>query len=255
MRSQVKRVLRFFGYEIKKLRGPDPGIYDEDGLTSRHYHDFLSDPRFLKAYTRGQKAAGKDYHFRWRVYVATWAAEMALKLPGDFVECGVNRGFMSSAIMEYLDWNSVQKKFYLLDTFKGFDDRLISEKENKSDLMKYYRERLDSDFYVMDLEPVKQNFNEWRNIILVQGTIPETLSKVDCRQIAFLHLDTECLLPDIATLDSLWDRITPGGIILMNDYAYSSYRAYKSGMDEYIAKFNVRILTLPTGQGFLIKPG
>jgi len=37
-------------------------VYDSDGLSSVHNHDFMSDESFLKAYNRGIKAAnGVDY--------------------------------------------------------------------------------------------------------------------------------------------------------------------------------------------------
>jgi hypothetical protein len=56
---------------------------------------------------------------RWRVYTACWAASHAVNLPGDFVECGVNRGGMALTIMEYLNFNSLGKRFFLLDTYCG----------------------------------------------------------------------------------------------------------------------------------------
>jgi hypothetical protein len=70
-----------------------------------------------------------DYRIHWRAHIALWAAFSARTLEGDFVECGVNRGFMSSAIMEYLDWDSLGKTFYLLDTFAGLDRRYVTEQE------------------------------------------------------------------------------------------------------------------------------
>ena len=33
--------------------------------------------------------------------------------------CGVNAGFLSSAIVRYVDWNKLHKRFYLVDTFTG----------------------------------------------------------------------------------------------------------------------------------------
>ncbi len=65
------------------------------------------------------EAAGQDYGWHWRVHVGLWAAASCASLEGDFVECGVNRGFLSSAIMEHLDWDKTGKHFYLLDTFNG----------------------------------------------------------------------------------------------------------------------------------------
>src|SRR4029079_9184251 len=74
----------------------DQSIYDQDGLRTIHNHDFMRQPNFVRAYDRGIKAAGSDYNWHWRVHVGLWAAFLASKLPGDFVECGVNRGFLSS---------------------------------------------------------------------------------------------------------------------------------------------------------------
>ena len=102
------------------------GTYDQDGLKSVHNHDFMHEPRFCRAYARGVIAVGSDYQWHWRVHVGLWAAFSASKLDGDFVECGVNRGFLSSAIMEDLDWDRLEKTFYLLDTFTGVEEEMIS---------------------------------------------------------------------------------------------------------------------------------
>jgi len=92
----------------------------------------MDDPLFRKAYARGVRAAGQDYNWHWRVHVGLWAAACASRLDGDFVECGVNRGFLSSAIMVYLDWDSLGKQFYLLDTFRGLDERFVSAEDEKA---------------------------------------------------------------------------------------------------------------------------
>lgn len=42
-----------------------------------------------------------------RVHVGLWAAQNAISIEGDLVECDVSRGFLSSAIMNYLNWNAV----------------------------------------------------------------------------------------------------------------------------------------------------
>jgi len=114
----LKRMLRSAGYELFNTRNR----YAEDGLLTVHNDHFRKDPRFRAAYDRGvQASAGVDPHFAWRLHAALWAARTAVKLPGDFVECGVNAGFMSSAIMRSLNWSDVGKQFYLIDTFAGPD--------------------------------------------------------------------------------------------------------------------------------------
>lgn len=88
---------------------PGPNQYNQDGLTTIHNHDFMDSPAFQAAYERGVTAAGTDYNWHWRVHTGLRAAATASKPSGDFVDCGVNRGFLSSAIMQFLDWDRLGK--------------------------------------------------------------------------------------------------------------------------------------------------
>jgi hypothetical protein len=100
--------------------------YRTDGLASIRNSRFLADRKFLEAYARGVAAAhGRDSHWYWRVHIGLWAAGTALRTPGDFVECGVNYGCLSSAIMHRFNWNSLERRFWLLDTFGGIDQRFL----------------------------------------------------------------------------------------------------------------------------------
>lgn len=227
--------------------------YDQDGLRSAHNHDFMRDPRFLAAYERGVVAAGADYNWHWRVHIGLWAAATALPLPGDFVECGVNRGFLSSAIMQYLDWNKVGKQFFLLDTFRGLDPRYVSKAELDDGVLEKGRVALESGFYVVGADSVRANFSEWRNVRIIEGSIPDTLSQVDARRVAFVHIDMNCSPPEIAALSFLWDRLVPGAMVLLDDYAYCGYEHQKEAMDEFAKSHLVTIASLPTGQGLLIR--
>src|SRR5438270_12110754 len=95
--------------------------YMEDGLITRHNADFLNDPKFAAAFAKGKATCSwGNMDPRWRVYTACWAAAHAANLPGDFVECGVNRGGTALVIMEYVSFNSLNKKLFLLDTYCGF---------------------------------------------------------------------------------------------------------------------------------------
>jgi SAM-dependent methyltransferase len=236
------------------LMAPPVDTYDQDGLSSIHNHEFMTDSRFQQAYERGIQAAGEDYRWHWRVHVGLWAAACAAKLPGDFVECGVNRGFLSSAIMFLLDWDQTGRIFYLLDTFKGIDERFLSDADREQGVIARNARDVASGFYTFDVNSVRKNFAEWKNIKIVAGSIPETLSEISSRQIAFLHIDLNCSLPEVAAADALWDRLSPGGFVLLDDYAYHGFRSKKLGMDEFAKRRGVEILSLPTGQGLMIKP-
>jgi len=77
--------------------------YAQDGLYTLHCADFMRDEHFAKAYAAGEATgswSGAAVH--WRVYVACWFAERASSLEGDLIECGVNRGGISRAIVSYM---------------------------------------------------------------------------------------------------------------------------------------------------------
>jgi SAM-dependent methyltransferase len=229
-------------------------LYDQDGLRSIHNHEFMDDPAFRKAYERGVRAAGDDYRWHWRVHVGLWAAACAARLEGDFVECGVNRGFLSSAIMEYLNWDSLGKHFYLLDTFRGLDERFISTGDRASGVLEKNRKSLASGFYVRGIEEVRTNFSQWKNVSMIEGSIPETLPQVRAERIAYLHLDLNCSMPEIAAIQCFWERLVPGAFVVLDDYAYHGYLSQKIAMDRFSQEKSIEILSLPTGQGLVVKP-
>jgi hypothetical protein len=231
-----------------------PGSYAQDGVVSVHDHEFVEDPAFAAAYARGVAAAGIDYLWHWRVHIGLWAASVASRLPGDFVECGVNAGFMASSIMRYLDWNQLGKDFYLLDTFSGLDPRYVSEAERADGILDKNAKMLEAGFYVTDVAAVERNFAEWPRARIIAGSIPETLARVGAKQVAFLHIDLNCAPPEVAALEYFWDRLAAGAPVLLDDYAYLGYHQQKVAMDGLARRLGVRIASLPTGQGLLLRP-
>lgn len=246
----VRRGLAQMGWKLERIEKRVTDEYSEDGLHTIHSYNFIDEARFKAAYARGMEATGKDYMFRWRVHVALWVGRQVLGLEGDFVECGVNYGFMSSALMTDLDWEKRGKTFWLLDTFDGLDEAQVSEAEKKAGLLKHNL----GDFYVRGVESVKRNFAEWPSSKIVVGRVPETLSEVTCDKICYLHLDMNCVQPEVAALEHFWPMLVPGGIVLMDDFAYSGFAEQNKGLSEVARKLGVTILNLPTGQGILMKP-
>lgn len=229
-------------------------VYDQDILRTQHNHEFMNDPDFQAAYARGVQATGMDYQWHWRVHVGLWAAQLAMKLRGDFIECGVAKGFLSSAIMQFLDWSKTGRTFYLLDTFCGTDLRYVTPTELAEGAIEKSRHLTEIGLYPTSPESVIKNFAKWDNVEIIVGSIPETLSRVATKRIAFLHIDMNCTAPEVAALSYFWDDLAPGAPILLDDYAFFGYRQQKLGMDRFAATKNVTVLSLPTGQGLIIKP-
>ncbi len=261
--SMFNILLGPLGYRCvrKEKEGKGESVYDQDGLRSIHDHSFMQEPAFQAAYARGVQAQlregrpAKDaYNWHWRVHIGLWAATHAAKLPGDFVECGVNYGFLSSAIMQLLNWNSLPKSFYLLDTFAGLDEAQLLEDEKRADRMKTNEKLLKSGHYVKGVDRVRANFSQWERVNIIVGSVPGTLQQIPPEPIAYLHLDMNCAAPEVAALEYLWERLTPGAVVLMDDFAYHGYPEQHAELMAFAARRGVAIVSLPTGQGLMIKP-
>jgi len=213
----------------------------EDGLLSLHVTDCLSHPRFRAAYDAGKKTGSwNDAELRWRVYTCCWAAEHALSVDGDFIECGVNRGGMARAVTEYVGFSSLPRTFYLFDTFCGDSD--VAE-VNQHDYRECY-------------EDVQKTFASFPNVRLIRGRIPGTLPEVKPKAVAFLSIDLNNALPEVAALRYFWHLLSVGAVVILDDYAYSpDYKTQKDAIDNLAAELRFSVFTLPTGQGMIIKGG
>ena len=223
-----------------------PLSYKQDGLYTLHNGDFLKDKLFLEAYELGKKTnSWKGADCQWRAHVVFWAASLAKKLDGDFVECGVNKGGYSRGIIHYIDFEKTNKKFYLLDTFCGLPEEYILPEEREIGRR--------PGGYEECYEEVKQTFKGFHNVEIIRGAIPDILPLVKTERIAYLSIDMNSVIPEIAAAEYLWDKIVKGGVIVLDDYSYSGYLPQKYAFDEFAKKMKVQILQLPTGQGVIIK--
>lgn len=226
--------------------------FDADGLSTSHNADFLDDPAFQRAYQAGVNTGHRimdpaKLHIEWRVYVCCWAATHAARLDGDFVECGVSTGIVSRAVVDYVDFNALGKTFYLFDTYEGIPESQMSETERPLAVSKNERHYFDC------LTLVEQNFAAYPNVKPVKGAVPESLDEVDIGRVAYLHIDMNIAAPEVAALEYFWDRMVTGGIIVFDDYASLAHRSQKAALDPVVSKFGATILSMPTGQGLLLK--
>jgi len=252
MKRLIAKTLQRAGYVVFNTRSPFG--YARDGLFTMNNDHFRRDPAFAAAYARGVAASqGVDPKMEWRVHVALWAASTALGAAGDFVECGVNAGFVSSAIMRYLDWNNTGRAFFLIDTFAGPVLAQYSPPEIGKNRRKAAECAIAAGAYVTDLHRVRANFSEWPNAIVVQGAVPDVLPSVSAGAIAFVHLDMNCAMPERAALEFFWPRMPAGGIVLLDDYAYYENDSLAESIDLLAARLGFRVLSLPTGQGLIVK--
>lgn len=253
--GRIKKSVKVFfhpeRYILSTKQIPFEYTYNKDGLITNHVCHFLQDEKFIEAYKVSIDTEDmKDYKdgFEWRVHVALWAAIKGVSLEGDFVECGVDRGALSKTIVHYLEFQKVNKLFYLLDTFNGIPTTLFTKEELELN-NPHIRH------YTNTFEIAKKRFKDYENVILIKGMVPDTLSQVKSEKIAYLSIDMNNAASEIAAVEYFWDKLVCGAVIVLDDYAYAeAYRIQRIEFDKFAKKKGITILTLPTGQGLIIKP-
>jgi hypothetical protein len=223
-------------------------VYADDNLIAlQRAAGFLKDDRFRTAFFANARS-NQERSLAWRLHTLTWAAEHCLRIDGDFVECGVYRGFSFGVIADYLRWEEVDRRIYLYDTFQGIPDAYNSE--GHSNKVHEEETKFDKDSIY---NSVVERFKKYPNVTIVKGIVPDSFVQACPARIAFMHIDMNSSKSEIAALDALWDRVTPGGVVVFDDYGWSGYAAQKVSEDAWMMARGYRILELPTGQGLIIK--
>ena len=228
--------------------------YANDLLYTFHNADFQYDPLFIESYNLGKMTDGgtllKNYDIQWRIHVLCWAASHAMKLEGDFVDCGVHTGIFPRAVVNFVNFGNSNKTYYLLDTFNGLDENYSNMEEIKRNSWMGYSKEDSNSLY----NQVVKTFENYK-VKIIKGSVPETLSQVNSSKICYLSLDMNCILPEVEALEFFWDKMVSGGMIIFDDYGYAnSTNDQKKAHDDFAKFKGVYILTLPTCQGLLIKP-
>ena len=225
-----------------------------DGLGVRGKNlGFLREPKFVEAVRfahegniAGWKNAGFTPEIPWRQHVCCWAASNALRLEGDFVECGVHTGLFSMAICNYLKFETKNRRFLLFDTFEGIPvEGLNDHDRGKANQMN----QLYSDVY----EIAKQNFKNFENVELIKGVLPDSLNTIEINQIGYLSIDLNNHQYEKQTIEALWDRLVPGAMVVIDDYAFEEHAEQYEMWNRFATSKNRMVLTVPTGQGLLQK--
>jgi len=214
-----------------------PWFMSDNLITFGHTHGFLADQRFVTA-VLAARPTPTERSIAWRTHTLCWAAHSVASLPGDFVECGSYRGFSAEVLMHFTS-GLPHRRFWLYDLF----DPTGGPGEGK---------RL-PDHSPALADEVRARFRAWDNVIITQGKVPDVLSQGAPDRIAFLHIDMNNAEAEHGALETLFHRVSPGGLIVFDDYGWTGYRDQKDMADTFMQARDLSVLELPTGQGLVVK--
>ncbi len=225
---------------IKQLWGQ---VFHADNLIALdRCMTFGQDEKFMRAFQNNVRSQ-QDDSIIWRLHTTAWAGRHCLNIPGDFVECGVYKGFGSAVLTDYLDFDRVDKQFYLYDTYEGIPEDCLESSPSTTGAF------AESGLY----QQVVKRFERFPNVQVVQGKVPDSFARACPDQIAFLHVDMNSAKAEIDALTVLWDKLSPGGILVLDDFGWFGYRQQTIAEIEFFGERGYTVLESPTGQGMVVK--
>ncbi|MFH8734575.1 MULTISPECIES: TylF/MycF/NovP-related O-methyltransferase [unclassified Streptomyces] len=182
-------------------------------------------------------------------------------IPGDIVECGVWRGgSMQACAKALLSQGDTERGLYLFDTYEGMtpptEEDLRRDGKSAEELLA--AQGKDRPIWaVATLDDVKSGFQgvpyPADRLHFVQGRVEDTVPQQAPEQISILRLDTDWYASTKHELDHLYDRLVPGGVLLIDDYGY--WQGSRQAVDEFLEKTGERLLLLRMDEGRIaVKP-
>jgi hypothetical protein len=205
---------------------------------------WFKDPEFLEVWRR---CAGPDAAVHDRKYTLYYLAKATRSVAGDSAECGVYQGASSRII---LDANSgLAKRHHMFDSFEGLsepDDDLDSPNDERVFRWQKY------DLAVPE-RALRERFIDYDDVKIWKGWIPERFDEVEDRNFSLVHIDVDLYQPTFESMSFFYPRINPGGLIVCDDYGFTSCPGASKAVDEFLKDKPEVMVSLTTGQGFMIK--
>jgi hypothetical protein len=199
-----------------------------------------------------------------KLLARTQLFEKVKDVPGDIVECGVFKG---TGLFTFLKL----KRYFCPNTYKkviGFDffnsQELTSTLKNQDQsamktLFDGRKFEHDSEFKQKLDSTIRSSGFQDHEYELISGDISKTVVEyVENRpgaKISLLYLDLDLEVPTYNTLMSLWDRVSSGGIVVFDEYAYHNWSESK-GVDRFFADHDIKINSLNffAPSAYVVKP-
>lgn len=151
-------------------------------------------------------------------------AVLADRIPGDLMECGVWRGgaaiFMRAALEAHGDR---ERSVWVADSFQG-----VCRPDPAA-----FPEDVGLDLWINPLlaiprAEVEANFERYGllddRVRFIEGWFRDTLPTAPVESLAVLRLDGDMYESTFVALESLYDKVSPGGFVIVDDYSLEPCR-------------------------------
>lgn len=155
-------------------------------------------------------------------------------VPGDIAECGVFRGRTLVPMSIYLSQSGSSRRVFGFDSFEGFDEAVNVDVKMGGDFSKDKHVGAFNETSVAFVNGKLERFGA-KNATLVKGYFRETLNRYPNQRYSFVHLDCDIYESYKECLEYFYPRVSPGGIVLFDEYRDPRWVGCTKAIDEFLA--------------------
>lgn len=160
------------------------------------------------------------------------------KIPGDMIETGVWRGgaviFMRAALKAY---GVTDRTVWVADSFEGLPEPDAEKFPLEAKAFHGVVQSKVMNHLAVGIEDVKRNFEIFdlldNQVQFLKGWFKDTLKTSPIKQLSILRLDGDHYDSTMDALTGLYDRVSPGGFIIVDDYGEESWTYCKKAVEDF----------------------
>ncbi len=201
----------------------------------------VDDPRFVRLFL--------EHYIRGNAYTMVPLVRMrnvrrcvedvlARGVPGDLIEAGVWRGGLTIYMRAILAARgAVDRRVWAADSFQGLPEPdpgkfPIEAKAHASKTMVE-----DYKHFTVGLDDVKANFATFglldEQVRFLPGWFKDTLPNAPIEGLAVMRIDGDYYESTMDALTALYDRLSPGGYVIIDDYGEDLWTCCRQAVDDF----------------------
>ena len=258
----LNKISRFFHLSIFIKRNTTNSNYEI--IDKNIWIPFFYFEKYFSLYKEGIKESNQEWSDNFsknlRFFSLTQLVRHVLSKQNlqnfNFAECGCWSGHSTYIISKILKEFNFKNKFYIFDSFEGGLSDLTEEDQNLLKKMSKKEIEEQKNYCQSSEEHVKSILKDFEFIKIFKGWIPEKFHHIDEQRFQFVHLDVDLYEPTRDSLNFFYPRLAEGGMMVCDDYNFSTFPGAKKAWDEYFQdkEKNYKLFyETPFGGCFIIK--
>jgi predicted O-methyltransferase YrrM len=219
--------------EIGRRLGSPLWLWSQARDALLHARDRVSRSEFAELY-RTVRPYTMSGNARLRGLYEAVRHAVARDVPGAVVECGTARGGSAALMGLALERLGDDRELWVFDTFEGIPPPTAADPDEA--IARLYTGQFRGE--LAEVRALFERLGIMSRTHLIKGLFQDTVPTTIVHPIAVLHLDGDWYESVKVCLDNLYDRVSRGGVIQIDDYGH--WEGARKAVDEFLHSRGLR---------------